>query len=238
MCYWGVAFALGPNINAPITEEAAKEAWQAIEQARALPPTRREKERAYIEALAKRYAADPKAERAPLDRAYADAMRDAGEAVSRRSRRGDALRAVADGHRRRGTTGTRTAARAQFTNDVLAALESVLARKPDHIGAIHLYIHAVEASPNPGRAEQYADRLAALVPGAGHLVHMPAHIYLRTGRYNDASVANENAIKADEAYFAGDRRRRQHDVSGRLLPAQHPLLRDVRRRWRGGGPTR
>jgi tetratricopeptide (TPR) repeat protein len=80
----------------------------------------------------------------------------------------------------------------------------VLSRQPDHIGAIHLYIHAVEASPEPGRAEKYADRLASLVPGAGHLVHMPGHIYLRTGRFNDASVANENAIKADEAYFSGD----------------------------------
>src|SRR5213075_430644 len=91
-----------------------------------------------------------------------------------------------------------------FTNDVLSSLESVLARKPDHMGAIHLYIHAVEASPNPGRAERYADRLAALAPGAGHIVHMPAHIYLRTGRFNDAAVANERAIKADDAYFAGD----------------------------------
>jgi tetratricopeptide (TPR) repeat protein len=92
----------------------------------------------------------------------------------------------------------------QFTGEVLASLESVLARKPDHVGAIHLYIHAVEASPAPGRASQYADKLAALVPGAGHLVHMPAHIYLRTGRYNEASVANQHAIKADEAYFKGD----------------------------------
>jgi tetratricopeptide (TPR) repeat protein len=91
-----------------------------------------------------------------------------------------------------------------FTPDVLASLESVLSRKPDHLGAIHLYIHAVEASLNPGRAEQYADKLAALAPGAGHLVHMPAHIYLRVGRYSDASIANQDAIKADEAYFAGD----------------------------------
>jgi tetratricopeptide (TPR) repeat protein len=90
------------------------------------------------------------------------------------------------------------------TPEVLAALESVLSRKPDHAGAIHLYIHAVEASPNPGRAEKYAEKLPALVPGAGHLVHMPAHIYLRVGRYNEASVANQNAIKADDAYFAGD----------------------------------
>jgi tetratricopeptide (TPR) repeat protein len=92
-----------------------------------------------------------------------------------------------------------------FTPEVLAALESVLARKPDHLGAIHLYIHAVEASSNPGRAEKYADRLLTLVPGAGHLVHMPAHIYVRVGRYHDATIANESAIKADDAYFAGDR---------------------------------
>jgi len=92
----------------------------------------------------------------------------------------------------------------EFTNEVLASLESVLKRKPDHPGAIHFYIHAVEASPDPKRAEQYADRLPALVPGAGHLVHMPAHIYLRTGRFNDASTANENAIKADTAYKAGN----------------------------------
>ena len=91
-----------------------------------------------------------------------------------------------------------------FTPDVLAALESVLKRNPDHLGAIHLYIHATEASPDPGRAEQYADKLPGLVPGAGHLVHMPAHTYLRIGRYRDASTANERAIKADEAYFAGD----------------------------------
>jgi tetratricopeptide (TPR) repeat protein len=92
-----------------------------------------------------------------------------------------------------------------FTNDVLAALESVLKRQADHAGAIHLYIHAVEASPNPARAEASADKLAALMPGAGHIVHMPAHIYLRTGRYRDASLSNQQAAKVDEAYFAGDR---------------------------------
>ena len=203
MCSWGVAFALGPNINAPITEDAAKEAFAAIEQARTHAAGATEKERAYIDALAKRYVADPKAERAPLDRAYADAMR---EVVKRFPDDLDAATLFAqslmdtspwnyweqDGSPR------------QFTNEVIASLESVLARKDDHAGAIHLYIHAVEASPNPGRAEKYADKLAALVPGAGHIVHMPGHIYLRTGRYNDASKANVDAIKADEAYFAGN----------------------------------
>jgi tetratricopeptide (TPR) repeat protein len=203
MCYWGVAFAYGPNINAPITEEAAREGFTAIEQARMHAGAATEAERAYIEALAKRYAADAKAERPPLDRAYADAMR---EVVKRYPDDLDAATLFAqslmdtspwnywdqEGNPR------------PFTNEVLGALESVLARDPNHAGAIHLYIHAVEASPDPARAEQYADKLAALVPGAGHLVHMPGHIYLRTGRYADASSANVAAIKADEAYFSGD----------------------------------
>jgi tetratricopeptide (TPR) repeat protein len=163
MCFWGVAFALGPNINAPITEPAATEAYQAIEQARKLAGNITDRERAYIDALAKRYAADPRAARPPLDAAYAEAMR----ALAQRFP--DDLDAATlfaqslmdtspwnywniDGTAR------------EFTGDVLAALESVLKRQPDHAGAIHLYIHAVEASPNPGRAEAYADKLAALMP--------------------------------------------------------------------------
>jgi tetratricopeptide (TPR) repeat protein len=203
MCYWGIAFAFGPNINAPITEEAAKEAWQAIEKAREVAAAATDKERAFIDALANRYRADSKAERAPLDRAYAEAMR----GVTKRFP--DDLDAATLFAQSLMDTSPwnyweKNGEPRQFTGEVLQALESVLARKADHLGAIHLYIHAVEASPNPGRASQYADKLAALVPGAGHLVHMPAHIYLRTGRYNDASVANEHAIKADEAYFKGD----------------------------------
>ena len=202
MCYWGIAFALGPNINAPITEDAAREAFDAIEQARSRMNTVSAKEQAYISALAKRYTADPRAERAPLDAAYADGMRELTRQFP------DDLDAAtlfaqslmdtspwnywnADGTPR------------AFTSDVVSTLESVLKRSPNHIGAIHLYIHAVEASRDPGRAEQYADRLAALAPGAGHLVHMPAHVYLRVGRYADASNANQAAAKADEAYFAG-----------------------------------
>ncbi len=204
MCYWGIAFALGPNINAPISPEAAKEAFAAIGEATTRAARASAREQAYVAALAKRYTADPAAERAPLDAAYAEAMRALVKAYP------DDLDAAtlfaqslmdtspwnywnADGTPRPNTT------------EVLSSLESVLARKPDHLGAIHLYIHAVEASPDPGRAAAYADRLPALAPGAGHIVHMPAHIQLRTGRYNDASVANENAIKADEAYLAGDR---------------------------------
>jgi tetratricopeptide (TPR) repeat protein len=201
MCSWGVAFALGPNINAPISEEAAKEAFTAIQQARSRAGNASAKERAYIEALAKRYAGDPTAERAPLDTAYAEAMRalvkQYPDDLDAATLFAQSLMDTAPWNYWNADGSPRA-----FTNDVLAALESVLARQRDHMGAIHLYIHAVEASPNPGRAEQYADRLPALAPGAGHLVHMPAHIYLRTGRYHDASVANENAVKADEAYFA------------------------------------
>jgi tetratricopeptide (TPR) repeat protein len=210
MCYWGVAYALGPNINAPITEDAAREAFAAIAQARTHAAAATDKERSYIEALARRYDTDPKAERAPLDRAYADAMRDV---VKRFPDDNDAATLFAQSlmdtspwnyWEKDGTP-------RPLTGEVVASLESVLARQPDHAGAIHFYIHAVEASTDPGRAEKYADRLAALVPGAGHIVHMPGHIYLRTGRYNDASAANVAAIKADEAYFAGD------DVAGNMM---------------------
>jgi tetratricopeptide (TPR) repeat protein len=203
MCYWGMAYALGPNINAPITAEAAKEAYKALDLAWGRAEKASAKEQAYIAALAKRYSPDPTADRPPLDAAYAAAMRDL---VAKFPDDLDAATLYAqslmdtspwnywnaDGSPR------------AFTNDVISSLESVLKRKADHPGAIHLYIHAVEASPDPKRAEQYADRLPALVPGAGHLVHMPAHIYLRTGRFNDASTANENAIKADAAYKAGN----------------------------------
>jgi tetratricopeptide (TPR) repeat protein len=202
MCFWGVAYALGPNINAPITPEAARDAWAAIGQARQASGAS-EKERAFIEALAKRYTADPNAERAPLDRAYAEAMRGLTKQYP------DDLDAATMFAQSLMDTNPWNywdvnGNPAAFTGDVLAALESVLKRNPNHIGAIHLYIHAVEASPDAKRAEPYADRLAALAPGAGHLVHMPGHIYLRTGRYHDASLANDNAVKADEAYFSGD----------------------------------
>ena len=204
MCYWGVAFALGPNINAPITPDAAKEAFDAIGQARQRSAKASAREQAYIEALARRYTSDPKAERPPLDAAYAEAMRDV---VAKFPDDLDATTLYAQSLMDTSPWSywNQDGTAKPFTTDVLAALESVLKRKSDHVGAIHLYIHAVEASPNPGRAEPYADRLAALVPGAGHLVHMPGHIYLRTGRFNDASVSNENAMKADQAYQAGNR---------------------------------
>jgi tetratricopeptide (TPR) repeat protein len=203
MCYWGVAYALGPNINAPITPEAAKAAWEAIGQARRASSAT-DKERAFIDALATRYAADPAADRVPLDKAYAAAMR-ALAARYPEDTEAATLYAQSLMDTSPWNYWDHEGKPREFTNDVLAALESVLQRQPNHIGAIHLYIHAVEASPDPKRAEPYADRLAALAPGAGHLVHMPGHIYLRTGRYRDASLANDNAVKADEAYLKANR---------------------------------
>ena len=204
MCYWGVAYALGPNINAPISPEAAKEAFAAIEEARARAAKASAKEQAFIAALARRYTSDPAAERPPLDAAYADAMRELAKQFP------DDLDAATLFAQSLMDTSpwnywNQDGSPRPLTGEVVSTLESVLKRQADHVGAIHLYIHAVEASPDPGRATPYADRLAALVPGAGHLVHMPAHVYLRTGRYNDASVANVNAQKADSAYLETDR---------------------------------
>ena len=201
MCAWGVAYALGPNINAPITPEAAAEAYTAIQQARSLAGRVTDRERGFIEALARRYAADPNAARPSLDAAYAEAMR---ALVTRVPDDQDAQTLFAQSLMDTSPWSywNQDGSPKPLTPEVLGALEAVLTRNPQHIGAIHLYIHAVEASPNPGRAMQYADRLAELSPGAGHLVHMPSHIYLRTGRLRDASTANENALKVDEAYIA------------------------------------
>ena len=210
MCYWGVAFAFGPNINAPITEEAAKEAFAAIEKARELAGGASEAERAYIEALAKRYVADPKAERAPLDAAYAQAMRGVAAKYP------DDLDAVTLFAQSLMDTSPwnyweKDGSPRAFTKEVVGSLQSVMARNPKHAGALHLYIHAVEASNDPARGVTAADRLGELVPGAGHLVHMPAHIYLRVGRYRDATLVNEQAVRVDEAYF-GD-----NPVAGNMM---------------------
>jgi tetratricopeptide (TPR) repeat protein len=202
MCFWGEALALGPNINAPMAEEAAGPALAAIRRAQELAPEANEKEQALIAALAKRYSADRQAERSALDVAYADAM----QAVSERfpddhdiaTLYAEAIMDLspwdywADG-------GTKPKGR---TAELVATLERVLAVDPEHTGAIHLYIHAVEASDDPKRAEPYAERLAAQNLLAGHLVHMPSHIYYRLGRYTDSLEANKLAVAVDEAYLA------------------------------------
>lgn len=202
LCYWGEAYVLGPNINYPMMPDAVAPAFAAVAQALALKDRASERERALIEALARRYAPEPAAARKALDAAYADAM--AG--VAERFPDDDTVQVLfADAlmnlqpwdywQADKKTPKGRTA-------EQIAALEQVLARNPDHPGAIHLYIHTVEATTSPERAAAYADRLGALAPGAGHLVHMPTHVYYRVGRYLDSLKANIAAAKADEAFFA------------------------------------
>jgi tetratricopeptide (TPR) repeat protein len=200
MCFWGLAVSEGSNYNSPTDAEREKTALAAVRQAQQHAGRARAGERALIDAVAKRHSADPGAKRDALDRAYADAMR----AVARQFP--DDLEAATffadsmmnlrpwnlwmpDGKPHPGT------------EELVRTLERVLAKEPNHPGAIHLYIHAVEASRQPQRAEAAADRLVKLMPGAGHIVHMPSHIYWRVGRYADAVAVNAAAVAADRAYF-------------------------------------
>ena len=206
MCFWGEALATGPNINVTsngktvMSREEQIAAYAALEKARAASGAS-EVERDLIAALGERYSPTPVEDRSSLERAYAEAL---GELATRYPDDDDVAAMYAeawmntmpwdywsDGETPR-----------PETVPVIAALERILARSPRHAHALHLYIHAVEASSNPGRAEAAADTLATLVPGAGHLVHMPAHIFWRVGRYHDAAEANVRAAAIDEAYIA------------------------------------
>jgi tetratricopeptide (TPR) repeat protein len=200
MCWWGVALALGPNINAPMTQPAGRAALEAVRRAQSLLDDESALERAYIEALATRYSADAPDARASLDSAYASAM---GAVVSRfpddltaATLYAEALMDLSPWNYWSGLNAPRAG-----TDVIVAQLERVMAANPDHPGACHYYIHAVEQY-HPELAVECAERLAALMPGAGHLVHMPAHIYIRVGRYADAVHSNEHAIHADETYVA------------------------------------
>lgn len=206
MCWWGAALVLGPHVNAAMDPADNEAAWDRIQraQAAAVAANAPAREQAYIRALATRYAEQPPEDRRPLDEAYARSMADLvaeyPDDLDAATLHAEALMNLqpwdywdAQG-RPKGNT-------AEF----VARLESVIARNPDHPGALHLYIHAVEASEEPERGVAAADRLRELVPAAGHLVHMPAHIYARVGRYPDAVIANQKAIKADDAYLAACR---------------------------------
>ncbi len=201
MCWWGAALVLGPHVNAAMDPASAPKAWDRLQRAQRAAEDASEKERAWIAALAARYAEQPAEDRRPLDEAYAEAM---GELAAKYPDDDDiaAMHAEsmmdlqpwdywdADG-RPKG-----------HTAKVVATLEALIARNPEHAGALHLYIHAVEASPDPAKGVAAADRLRELVPGSGHLVHMPGHIYARVGRFHDAVLANQKAIAADDAYLA------------------------------------
>jgi tetratricopeptide (TPR) repeat protein len=200
ICWWGVSWTLGPNINLPMLPEAAAPAWEALGRARDLAVHASERERAYIEALAVRYAAEPSEDRAALDGAFADAMR---EVVRAHPDDLDAATIFAESLMDLAPWDywTPEGRPKPETEELITVLENVMERAPDHPGANHLYIHAVEAR-YPERGEAAADRLRGLVPGAGHLVHMPSHIYMRVGRYHEAAAVNVEADLADEEYVA------------------------------------
>ncbi|HEY5569158.1 MAG TPA: hypothetical protein VIM81_18185 [Gammaproteobacteria bacterium] len=207
MCFWGEALATGPNINvtakgkAIMSSDEQVAAYAALQKAVALADGASEIERDLIDALAKRYGAMPVEDRDPLDRAYAEAL---GELAAKYPNDDDiaAMYAEAWMNTMPWNYWSDSDTPRPETVPVIAALETIIARDPRHPLALHLYIHAMEASSNPGRAETAADTLTGLVPGSGHLVHMPAHIFWRVGRYHDAAEANVRAAAVDEAYIA------------------------------------
>jgi tetratricopeptide (TPR) repeat protein len=201
MCYWGVAISMGPNINKPMEAAAVSEAWEALQQAKRLAANVTEKEQAYIKALAARYSPQPVSDRHALDVAYANAMRDV---MKRYPQDLDAATLFAEALMDTMPWNYYTEDRKPkaVTAELISALEYVIAKDPRHPGANHFYIHAVEASAYPERALPSAKRLGSIAPAAGHLVHMPSHVYLRVGRYHDATLANEQAVLADEDYIA------------------------------------
>lgn len=200
--WWGIAYASGINVNDPVMSELeSRTAWDALQQALAVRSHAGEVERELIDALAERYAWPAPEDLRPFEEAYAHAM---GEVWRRHPRDADVGTLFAESLMNlqpwdywtpEGEPKGRAA-------EIVATLERVLELRPDHPGALHYYIHAVEASRDPARAEAAADRLATLVPGSSHLTHMPSHIYARLGRYQDAADANARAVAADRAYLA------------------------------------
>lgn len=201
ICFWGEAIALGPNINAPMSADANAQAVLALTKAMELFANADAREQALIAAAQKRYETGAGAERGSLDQAYADAMAavldEYPDDQDIATLYAEALMDTSpwDYWERDFSTPKPHIARA------IQTINSVLARNPDHYGAIHLFIHLYEASNRANEAAPHADKLAALVPGSGHLVHMPGHIYFRIGRYLDSLDTNIEAVAIDEAYL-------------------------------------
>jgi tetratricopeptide (TPR) repeat protein len=201
MCFWGESLAYGPNINLDMQAEAVAPAYAALTKAQALARHANAKEQALIGALGKRYAEHPDKDRGALNKAYAEAM--AGVAQTHPDDP-DVLALYAeammdirpwDYWQPGGTEPYPEVA------DLRPTLERAMTLSPNHVGALHLYIHTMEATPNVKLAEAAADRLEPLMPAAGHLVHMPGHIYMRVGREADSVKVNLAAVKADEAFI-------------------------------------
>ncbi len=201
MCWWGIAYAMGPNINAPMDTGVVKPAWEAIQKAQALAPKATPFERELIAATALRYSADPKTPRPPLDSAYAKALKELARKYpsdpEAQSLYAESLMNLSPWN----YWTDRGAKPRPGTLEVVSTLERTIKRYPNHPGACHFYIHIVEASTTPGRALPCAERLAKLMPGAGHLVHMPSHIYMRVGRYDLVAEHNHEAVAEDESFI-------------------------------------
>jgi tetratricopeptide (TPR) repeat protein len=209
MAFWGIALALGPCINLDVDPPHEKAAYEAVQKALLLAPSATERERGYILALSKRYSSDPKVDLRKLDEQYANAMR---ELHKRYPDDLDAATIYAESLMdlhpwKQWTLDGRPT---EGTEEIIAVLESVLRRDPNHLGANHYYVHATESSPHPEWALASAKRLETLVPAAGHLVHMPAHTYMRVGDYAEAARSNALAADADRAYF------RESNTSGSM----------------------
>lgn len=200
MAYWGVAYASGPHVNKPMTAEDNVQAWAALQEALSRRSSASARDQAYIDALARRYTATLPADRTPLDRAWAEGLR---EVVRQFPDDLDAHALLAEAlmDTMPWDYWTRQLQPKPETEEVLRHLRHVLERQPDHPGANHLYIHAVEAGPQPELGIPSADRLRDSSLLAGHLVHMPSHIYMRVGQYDDAVTANVRATKADQDYL-------------------------------------
>jgi tetratricopeptide (TPR) repeat protein len=222
MAWWGIALAYGPNINLPMSVEAEEHALGALARAEAAARKAPAVDRAYVAALSKRYGTPAGENRAARDSAYAEAMRalkkrypqDADAAV---------LCAEALMDLRPWDLYTTEGLAHPGTEEIVDILDGVIRRFPRHTGALHLYIHALEASNHPERAETAADRLAKLTPDAGHLIHMPSHIYLRVGRYDDAAALNARAIQVDRDYL------RRYDVQTVYRMMYYP--HNIHMRW-------
>lgn len=203
LCFWGEALVQGPNINAPMEAKALAPTLKALAKAQALAPGMPALDRALVGALAARYSADPKADRTALDAAYADAMLKLADSVPAND---DVAVLAAEAAMDTTPWNYWQPGRAQprvRIDKAVALVEGVLARHPGHQEAAHLAIHLMENHVDPTRGEKAADALAlSAMPEAGHLVHMPGHIYYRIGRYKDSIRANVAAAKADEAYLA------------------------------------
>src|SRR5712671_4136944 len=201
MAYWGVAAAVGPNYNDPADPDRSKHAHDAVQKAVDLSVDASTSDQAYIQALAKRFPADPNSDLKKAAEDYRDAMR---QVVSEFPDHLDAATLCAEAGMNLHPWGLWhvDGTPEEGTEEIVATLESVIRREPNHLGAIHYYIHAVEASNSPERALAGANRLAQLAPAAGHVVHMPAHIYIRTGDYEAALKTNQKAAQADQVYLA------------------------------------